>query len=399
MSLKIWKNIDFSVYQLLCLFLIVSIWAFNEDKYITYPIKIIYILVLGFYWIKKHAVINKYHAWCIIMIFFSIIAVFYAKDYSVALYTFVNIVQVILIAFVTVSYIDSNDKLIFMSKSIIIGGCVLLLRLVAVTPLSSWLSYERLGSHIGYNANDVGNKAAIAAIVSIGFARMESNKKKKLLYLFLFAALLVIVLFSGSRKSLLAVIIAVAMFYTLGLKEKRYMFLSIFGVGIAFVLLYFISMNNDILYSVIGRRIESMYNVIFHGQSEASSIDLRYKYMNMAWTLFKNNPLNGVGLGNFKIASNFGVYSHCDYLEVLCSYGIIGAVFYYLPIITVALRILTFRKKDIIDWYYLILVVVLMVNYVTMVMYTSAYTQIIIILAIAYTMLRVRGIVDNEIQC
>ena len=50
----------------------------------------------------------------------------------------------------------------------------------------------------------------------------------------------------------------------------------------------------------------------------------REKYMDVAWRFVKQYPLTGIGLANFAVKSGFGVYCHCDYLEVLCGYGIIG---------------------------------------------------------------------------
>ena len=233
------------VYSIMIFLLIVSIWAFNEEKYITYPIKIAFILIFGLSWLlRMKSKINYYQAWCLIMIIFSGLAMLVAEDSSVALHTFINVFQVFLIAFTGVAYIDDNEKIDFLIVCIIIGGCILGVRLLMTTPLSAWLSFERLGKGIGYNSNDVGNKAAISAILSIAFMKEKEGKQRKLL-LVCFCLMLVLVLFSGSRKSLIAVVVAVFLLYTIGLKKKRNIIFAIIGIAALFAVLYYFMISHE----------------------------------------------------------------------------------------------------------------------------------------------------------
>lgn len=373
-----------SIYQILGLLLIVSIWAFNEEKYITYPIKIVFILVYGYYWLStSRGTINKYQGWCLLMIIFSIMAVFYAQDTNVAVYTLINVLQVFLIAFVLSGYISKRDEVMKYLHYFLFGGVILMARLLVVTPLHVWVSFERLGEAIGYNANDVGNKAAIAAIIAICLFKNAKGKFKRY-YGILFVLMSVLVLFSGSRKSLIAVAVAFFILYTIGLENKKNIFLSIVIIcGIMFGV-YQLILTNDVLYATMGRRIESMIAVFFHGASEASSIDLRKKYMALARDLVMQSPIFGIGLGNFQVLSGIGVYCHCDYLEVACSYGIPIAIAYYYPVITTLCRQLFFRKNDVMDYVFIIILLVLLINFFTMVMYISVYTQILICISISY---------------
>lgn len=373
-----------SVYQILGFLLIISIWAFNEEKYMTYPIKILFILVYGFYWIKtSHLRINKYQGWCIIMCVSSLFATLVAEDFDEAKYTLINVIQCFLIAFTISAYLNKKDQVIRFLKYFSIGGLVLAVRLLAVTPISVWTSFNRLGEAIGYNANDVGNKAAIAAVIAICLFRNKSEKFRKF-YAFLYVLLTAIVLFSGSRKALLAVVFATVLIYTIGLEKKRNIIFTIIGLIFIMYIGYQFIMTNPSLYQTIGRRIESMINVAFYGASEASSIDLREKYMALAWSYVRNNPIIGIGLGNFASESGLGIYCHCDYLEVMCSYGIPMAIVYYTPIVFLLLKVIRLRYKTTLDYSVLIIIVVFMVTFVTMVMYISAYTHIIIAIIYAY---------------
>lgn len=369
-------------YRILMALLVFSIWAFNETKVITYPVKILYILLFGYYSISHMRVSAKYQYWCILMVILSIIASLIAPSYSNPMYEFINMLQVFLIGFVTYGYLDSEIKTENLLKMFVFGGIILAIRLVIKTPVNVWFSWQRLGEAIGSNANDVGNKAAISAIIALCLAK-NFTKRKRLAYFIAFGILGLIVLFSGSRKALIAVVVGSVLLYTIGLQNKKKLFFSLVGIGVALVLIYSAIMNIDILYQTIGRRIETMINVFFYGGSEASSIDLREKYVKVAWELIKKNPIQGIGLGSFLYVSGIGVYSHCDYTEVACSYGLIGAFVFYLPLLLGTIKYALLKNKSDVDYICLIMQIILLITFVTMVMYTSVYVQILVAMFVA----------------
>ena len=370
-------------YDALMTLLVFSIWAFNETKVITYPVKIAYIVIFGLYAVSKRRTGSVYQLWCLCMIALSVVAIIVAPDLSSSAYIFVNVLQVFLIGFVTYGYLDDENKVDALLKAFVLGGLLLLIRLLLVTPARVWLSGERVGPAIGYNANDVGNKAAISAIIALCLAR-QSKKERKTAYFLAFGILTALVLFSGSRKALLAVVAAILLLNTVGLKDKRKMILVVAAMGVLLALGYYFIMTNDVLYETIGRRVETMIDVLFHGGSEAKSIDLREKYISIAWQLIKQHPVFGIGLGAYHYVSGVGVYSHCDYTEVACSYGLIGALIYFAPQLVLTVRLAARRRRSDKDNLFLILLIILLITYITMVMYTSAYVQVLIAMAIAH---------------
>lgn len=363
--------------------LIYSVWAFNETKIITYPIKVLCILFLGYYSIKHKRTSAKYQIWCFVMIALSALTSLIAPSQISPIYEFVNLLQVFLIGYVTYGYLDNERKIENLLNAFVWGGLILSLRLLIVTPTSVWLSWQRLGEAIGSNPNDIGNKAAISAIIAFCMAKYYDNRKR-IVYYVAFAVLSAIVLFSGSRKALIAVVAAIILLYTIGLQDKRKIVYTVIIVVTLLAIGYRFIMTNSVLYATIGRRIETMIDVLFHGGSEAQSIDLRERYILIAWNLIKRKPILGIGLGAFPYVSGIGVYSHCDYTEVACSYGLIGAFFYYLPLLIQTVRYSLLKKKTTKEYMFLIMQLVLWLTYVTMVMYTSAYVQILIAMFAAY---------------
>lgn len=370
-------------YNFLILLLIFTMWAFNETKVLTYPVKIINILFLGYYSLKHQRTGSQYQVWCIVMTIVSFFAALIAPENSSPIYNFINMLQVFLIGYVTYGYVDDEKKIDFVLEALIWGGIILTIRLILVTPVNVWLSWRRLGEAIGSNSNDIGNKTAISAIISLCMAR-RSIGRKKITYFISFGLLSTIVLFSGSRKALLAVIAGVIMLNTIGLQDKRKI---LFTIGIVVVFLvagYQLIMRNEVLYATIGRRIETMVDVLFHGGSEANSIDLRERYIQVAWGLIKQHPLLGIGLSAFPYVSGIGVYSHCDYTEVACSYGLIGAVLYYAPLLSMTFKYSVLRVKSDKEYMFLIMQFILLITYITMIMYTSAYVQVIIAIFVSH---------------
>jgi O-antigen ligase len=55
----------------------------------------------------------------------------------------------------------------------------------------------------------------------------------------------------------------------------------------------------------------------------------RRRLYERAYDLFVENPVAGVGLGNFVTAAGMGLYAHSDYAEVLATTGAVGGVLYF----------------------------------------------------------------------
>lgn len=377
------KTTRYTGYDVLMTLLVFSIWAFNETKVITYPIKIAYIVFFGLYAVSRRRTGARYQFWCICMIAISAVAMLVATNRSSSLHTFINVLQVYLIGYVTYGYLDDESKVDTLLKAFVMGGVLLLIRLLLTTPAGVWLSGERVGPAIGYNANDVGNKAAISAIIALCLAK-QSKKERKTAFFAAFGILTALVLFSGARKALLALAAAIVLLYTVGLKDKRKIFLVVAVMGVLLALGYYFIMTNDVLYETIGRRVETMIDVLFHGGSEAKSIDLRERYMGAAWQLIKQHPIFGIGLGAFYYVSGIGVYSHCDYTEVACSYGLIGAFIYFAPQLALTVRLALRKRRSDKDNLFFILQIILLITYITMVMYISAYVQVLVAMAMAH---------------
>lgn len=200
--------------------------------------------------------------------------------------------------------------------------------LVIKTPLTAWGS-ERIGEAIGVNPNTIG----VTSALSVAIALYLANKSKRKRYFLLIPALIIIGLLSGSRKSIITLVV---IFVT-------YIFVSSRGVqgGISVIatlvailcLLYFV-MTNEMLYSILGERLEGMLNAFFGGVGADESTLERLRFQSYAIEGFAESPMVGHGINSFaarmlEIGYSHVAYSHCNYTEILFCFGLTGMVLYY----------------------------------------------------------------------
>ena len=204
--------------------------------------------------------------------------------------------------------------------------------LVAVTPPSVW-GAERVGAAMGINSNTVGIRCAVSFILSVYFSSEKGTQKIMYLAIALLSAY--ISLFSGSRKAFLILVIGFIVYWcgkVSGIKRLVRVLLAIIAVAI----LLHLVMTNDMLYQVLGRRLERGFNS-FLGDTgrivDSSSVERKF-YRKYAISMFYDHPIIGYGGNGFvgemqRINYHHIAYSHCNYVELLSTLGIIGFVLYY----------------------------------------------------------------------
>lgn len=188
----------------------------------------------------------------------------------------------------------------------------------------------RIGSAIGYHPNTFGTLCFIFILICLYWYYI----KKKKIYLLPTAILLVVALFTKSRASLAMIAISMALFYLLVEQRKYKKVIKILGVIVFAIIIYWAIFNIPILYKLIGFRFEGILG--FSGQKDASTVGRTGLLIN-ALEIFREYPIGGVGLDNFKYYSYVyqsafkEVYAHSNWGELLADTGIIGTSLYYIP--------------------------------------------------------------------
>lgn len=239
------------------------------------------------------------------------------------------------------SLLQNNDKLLFRSFST--AGIISILCLVVLEKDNILMGTNRIGDSLSGNVNTVGyNFGIISTVIMWSYCKEKKNYK-----VFLFVLFSIFMLLTGSKKTLVILVIDILILFFYERKQLsgwlKIIMMVIVGIYIIFNVPYF--------YDIIGLRIEGMINTLLFGKASkfySYSTDVRDEMILEAFHLFLNKPIFGGGWNYFYSKTIYVYeYSHCNYTEMLCSFGLIGTILYYskhLSNIKIALK---YRKTQI----------------------------------------------------
>ncbi len=198
----------------------------------------------------------------------------------------------------------------------------------------------------------INNPNTLGLTMIMGIFTIVLNLKKKqkyfiINYLLLILFLLVIVR-CGSRKSLFAGIALIALgiidFLSSNAKIKgkitKKKLIIYLTVIVSFCFAYFYVINNYVNSSSF-IRLQKFFS--------DGGTTVRLELYSLAIEYWKTSPLFGIGLDQYKILCPYGFFSHSTYAELLSCTGIFGVIIFFLPIISLILKLLKsiYVKKNI----------------------------------------------------
>lgn len=191
------------------------------------------------------------------------------------------------------------------------------------------------------------NTLGVMLMFGIFAVTMLNNRKfSGMLMSFPIMALLVyVIVLTGSRKSLFSAGILVIIWLAFFVKDVSasgkfgkivFTYLIVFAVAVIAVRYFKTSYMNTASFD----RVTMLF--------ENGGMTKRGNMYAVAWRLFKQNPLFGVGYNQYRIVSGLNAYSHSTYAEVLASGGIMGTFIYFFPILAAGVSLLknTIRRKS-----------------------------------------------------
>ena len=189
------------------------------------------------------------------------------------------------------------------------------------------LNFKRLGENFG-DIND------IAICFGIGFAICFSlifNLKFniiKVILLFITLLLLGLCGLSTGSKIFLLIICVTSLFTVIKFMNKKHLKWYFYILIILGLVLLFILIINLPAFETIKRRLLDFLNP----KSGDQSTSLRLQMFIDGFYMFLRRPLFGFGSsGYFTSSSIGGCWSHNNFSELLCSYGLIGFILFYIP--------------------------------------------------------------------
>lgn len=378
-SFKFWDLITYFLFAFYCF----GVPSFNERRphyLILYLVFFLLCISFSFSYVKRRKIIFYRESLYFLLFCTSAIpgTILFSKQYSNLLSLFLMGVSffVFYIMFLTLD----KQKLLL---SILFGFFAFSLYFLIYYHkqfLSISFTNERLGSFFG-NQNVMSFYFLFGAIISLHFAFFS---RMKLSYLFFFALALFALLgySTGSRTFLIEFLITffIAFFYRF--RKKKIVVL----IGGIVIILVFVSIFTLPIFSTISKKLIKQFGVFF-GISVDNKVDystiFRDIYMKYGFHLGLHHLFFGLGSFGFSALSAVGTYTHSNFAEILCNFGIVGFLLYYYLFFLLAKHSLN-NKKD-----FFIIISFLICNILTGFMsvnYFQKYQSILLpsIMAIAY---------------
>lgn len=198
----------------------------------------------------------------------------------------------------------------------------------------SAMNEERLGTEVTGNANIFTALFMYAGVFAAWMMLYDSKRLNRLISLLLFCIIFFLMIVSGGRKTIIAIIGSLVLFIMLKkTKSIRHIVRNLAISIIIVVSIFLIIFHVPFLYDLIGERFEGLFN-LFSGQgSEVSGDDTRKQIFDLAFTGWLERPLLGHGIDSFKfynqaITGHF-YYAHNNFVELLYDLGVTGFLSFY----------------------------------------------------------------------
>jgi O-antigen ligase len=354
---------------------------------------------------KSLSIINLFTIWMFIFFFWSMMSYFWSINptFSVEMLKtlFINMVVFCLLSVIIQSEKDIIEILKLIAYAVSIIAIYMLFSMDLSLVGKTQIGVDILGEK--WNGNAVGLMMAFATIISLVIVKNIQGKLKKSFFFVIMALTTTIALLTGSRKALFFIMFGSAMF--IFLTNKRRKFTSFFIIALVLSIFYYLIMNVPALYNVLGWRLEGL-DALLTGKGEVdSSSQLRVSYIEYGLSYFREHPLLGYGINNFRAILGHEIgkvtYSHNNYVELLVNIGLIGMVIHYFGYFYILKKIIPtvlLKKPDpMYAFLFTMLVAILIAQYGWV---TYFEFLINLFLCLGFTLIKVRGMkgYENEQQ-
>lgn len=189
------------------------------------------------------------------------------------------------------------------------------------------------------NPNDLGYYSLLA-IIGIAFLWNRPGKRIiKVLSIGLVVMFTFAIVFSGSRKAFIGLLVFLVLW--MWFCYRQYIFRRIYAAPLIVLVFAGAYLLIDYVWdsTLLGARFATSF------ESENFLGTSRTEFYKEGIDFFLEKPITGIGLGNFAVYSWYEKYSHSDYMEVLSTTGLVGAVLYFPIYIILWSRIWRLRKR------------------------------------------------------
>lgn len=326
---------------------------------------------------NKKIKINNFSIMYTLFIISCIVSIFYAEDGNTSFIRTRTLILSFVLMFSLLNYINSIEMIKKILSYFVISGFLMSTFILFTSDFSH---VTRMGSEIG-NVNTIGMLINLSAVIS--FYHILETKSYKLLPIFIINT--ISILLTGSRQSLIFLVISIVFllfFVSKGsiMKKTKYLFIGLSILIFTFYLIY----NVPIFYQIIGVRMESLLELLSGRGTSEGSLNTRTSMLKFGIDWFKDQPLLGYGVDNYRYLLNNRVsrftYSHNNIIELLVGIGIVGTFYYFaaLFIVLKGLFKITNSKSNNIQYLFITILISYLVMSISSVYYYDKSFNIIL---------------------
>lgn len=331
-------------------FLIVSFYIFELESWGRYVMFVVAVLVALIHasqnGMKISTKMEPFHGYILIFSLFCYLSAAWAWNSALAISKGTTILSMVICFSLIYPYYKKKGNIESLIKSFMLSGYVICVYTIAFYGINSFSSMLSGGIRIGNdftNANGIGLVAATSCIIQVYFIL---QKKRSFLIVFLLPTLMAMAV-SQSRKAIIMVVIGIAFLIITNNSDKKSgkkIAGLIGGIAAFFLLLYMLSKVE--MFQGVLRRFETLFESMNGTRVE----DIRSIYRRIGFNQFLKTPILGIGIGNsLELLQSVGqrrTYTHCNYVELLASGGIIGFAIYYAIYVKLIGGLWKYRKND-----------------------------------------------------
>ena len=320
------------VVSFVCLATLPSFTYREQFNDITNILCIVLAIFAFLYVIFKGRIVINYYILCMVlfMLFSVILTAFTTRTWE----TIRSILTLYSISCVFFTCIINLKKPNFYIISLLIGFIVLSIWFV-IDNKDYFLTFnftDRIGDTFG-NLNTVGGMFALAS--TILFYYIFKHKKWYFLLLVIEVLFAILTAVTGSKSALVLFVLGflINLYFLFGKKKITWYVITVIGFIVLFIVILLLPP-----FEVIKDRFIDMFLTLFSGASYDLSTAQRYNMFVDGIYLWLKNIFFGNGSQAFSILTSYGTYSHSTVSELLCNFGLVGFILFYLSFIKMITR-------------------------------------------------------------
>ena len=349
---------DILLFLMIFMLFIYDTASTGQFNTLTNIIVILFVLFVFFQSIKKKKLNFKWASFYLLFMVICLISCLYSPSQTESLSKIRSISIIIIIYLSIINYVDTEDQLNKILKYISICGFFASLSVIFS---SNWYLGERVSGIIG-DANQSGAYLSYASIVILYCIKRKIIKP--IFGYFFFGCILFEIIISGSRSSLISIVIGILVFSffsrekSVRWKDLIRSIVKVFIPIMFIVVLIYLIFNNELFYNIVGIRFESFYEIM-NGRSSPyneSSTKIRMYLIKLAFSKWLETPftmLFGHGISSFGynlyLSGGHNTFSHNNYVELLYGVGFFGLISYYFSYFRIALTSIKMKINNKIE--------------------------------------------------